>query len=83
MIQHASGNVNSALAYAQRGIPIIPVKPGFLAPMQGYTIEDATTDPDLIRKMFDDHPRAAPGTVLGKAVWTGNYGHRRLCQAAT
>jgi hypothetical protein len=71
-----------ALAYAARGWPVFPCKPGAKAPNTAHGFHDATTDPAVIRAWWQQHPRdnvaiatGAPGPdVLDVDVTAGGNG---------
>jgi hypothetical protein len=64
--------LESALAYASRGLAVFPLAPGTKVPMAGSRgYHDATTDPDQIRRWWTDTPDANIGIALGErsGVW--------------
>jgi hypothetical protein len=52
-----SGLRDAALAYAARGWPVFPCKPGRKVPNTEHGFLDATTDPAAIRAWWELHPR--------------------------
>jgi hypothetical protein len=51
-----SGVERQALAYAARGWPVFPCKPGAKVPNTAHGFLDATTDPAVIRSWWAQHP---------------------------
>ena len=56
----------AALAYAERGWPIFPVRAD-KTPYTKHGVQDATTDPKKIKKMWERHPRANIALNVGEA----------------
>lgn len=54
----------AALAYAEEGIPVFPCRPD-KKPATANGFKDATTDPDIIRAWFKNHPAALIGRPTG------------------
>jgi Bifunctional DNA primase/polymerase, N-terminal len=71
----AHGSVaDAAVAYAARGWPVLPLRPGGKAPLiaraeGGHGVHDATIDPDRIRAWWAAHPAANVGLAAGAAFW--------------
>ena len=60
--------LDAALEYAARGWPIFQCRPGSKQPYADTNgVLDATTDPDKIREMWKQHPRANIGLDVGGA----------------
>lgn len=60
----------AALAYAQRGWPVLPIKPRSKVPVGNlvpHGARDATTDPRVIRSWWDKLPAANVGIATGIA----------------
>jgi hypothetical protein len=55
-----------ALAYASKGIPVFPLKPGGKTPLTEHGFKDATTDEDQIRQWWSKWPDANIGLPTGK-----------------
>jgi hypothetical protein len=47
-----------ALAFAARGLPVLPCQAGQKTPATRHGVRDATTDPDQITAWFGRHPRS-------------------------
>ena len=58
--------IDAALAYAEAGIPVFPVKPGGKAPLTRHGHKDATTNAEKIRRWWAKHPDANIGAPTGK-----------------
>ena len=56
----------AALAYASRGVPVFPCKPGGKAPLTHHGHLDATVDPEQIRKWWTRWPSANIGIPTGE-----------------
>lgn len=56
----------AALAYAEKGIPVFPLKPGDKKPLTEHGFKDASTDPEQIRQWFKQCPRANIGMPTGE-----------------
>ena len=52
----SKATLRQALAYADRGWPVLPCRPGLKLPATRHGYRDATTDPDLITAWFGRHP---------------------------
>ena len=72
-----AGFLDDALAYAARGWPVFPLRPGEKVPLiakaaGGNGVHDATTDPDQIRAWWTKHPTANIGlaAVPPSGCWT-------------
>lgn len=59
--------LESALAYAERGLPVFPIKPKGKAPLTAHGFKDATTDPKKIRSWWQNNPEAGIGIATGSA----------------
>src|SRR3954453_18758431 len=64
----------SALAYAERGWPVFPLRPREKVPLiakaaGGNGVHDATTDLDQISAWWTRCPRANIGLAAGPAFW--------------
>lgn len=58
----------AALAYAEEGIPVFPLRPGSKIPFaESAGFHDASTDLDLVRSWWTDYPDANIGIPTGKA----------------
>jgi hypothetical protein len=57
--------VAAALAYAGRGWPVFPCKPGSKQPATPHGFKDATTDPGRIRAWWQRHPHANLAIATG------------------
>lgn len=61
-----------ALAYAHRGWPVIPIRPGSKEPLTAHGVKDATTDETVIRGWWTRWPDAnvaiATGSISGLVV---------------
>src|SRR5689334_14667566 len=74
MIPPALPHLEHALAYAARGWPVFPLKPGEKTPLiakaaGGNGVHDATTDPDRIRAWWTKCPTANIGLACGSWCW--------------
>ncbi len=58
--------LRAALAYAGKGIPVFPCKPGGKSPLTKHGFEDATTDASRITAWWNAHPEANIGIPTGK-----------------
>lgn len=64
--------LNAALDYASKGLPVFPCDPDTKRPFPGsHGFKDATTDEQVIRSWWSDHPGAMIGIPTGKpsGVW--------------
>jgi len=57
--------VDAALAWAARGIPVLPVRPAEKAPLTTHGLRDATTDTALLREWWGRWPSANVGIATG------------------
>ena len=55
----------SALWYARRGWPVLPLKAGTKVPATTHGLKDATTNPDQVRAWWTRWPDANIGLVTG------------------
>jgi hypothetical protein len=53
------------LQYAQRGWPVLAVRPGAKEPATAHGVNDATTDPDIIRDWLKRWPEMNVGVACG------------------
>lgn len=60
-----SALLNAALAYAERGLPVFPLKAGSKRPIFKGGHKNATTDQERIRKWWREHPNANIGLATG------------------
>jgi Bifunctional DNA primase/polymerase, N-terminal/Primase C terminal 1 (PriCT-1) len=60
-----TGTLAAALAYAARGWPVFPCKPGSKAPNTEHGFLDATTDPAVIRAWWQRWPAANVAIATG------------------
>ena len=58
--------MSAALKYAERGIPVFPLRPGGKKPLTPRGFKDATTNPDRIRRWWKRRPDANIGIPTGK-----------------
>lgn len=58
--------LRAALAYAGKGIPVFPCKPGDKEPLTPHGFKDATTDPSKITAWLNRWPDANIGIPTGK-----------------
>ena len=65
MISDPEMAVESALAYASRGWPVFPCRPGGKAPATRHGFRDATTDPEQIRRLWERQPAANVAIATG------------------
>ena len=70
----ATGFLDNALAYAARGWPVFPLRPGDKVPLipkaaGGNGVHDATTDPAQIRLWWGRWPAANIGLAAGVTFW--------------
>ena len=56
---------DAALCYAERGLPIFPLWPSTKKPRTSHGFKDATTDPDRIRRWWQDGPSDNIGLATG------------------
>jgi hypothetical protein len=59
--------LRAALAYASREIPVFPCTPGGKTPLTPHGFKDATTDPDVIWRLWTKHPKANIAIPTGRA----------------
>lgn len=60
-------SLQTALKYAEKGLSVLPLAPGEKVPFAGTNgPHDATTDPEIIRGWFRDHPDANLGIATGE-----------------
>lgn len=84
-----NSRLDAVLAYAARGWPVFPCRPGSKEPATAHGCHDATTDPDQIERIWQRHPEAnvaiatgAPGPdVLDVDIAHGRDGHTSLGRA--
>ncbi|MGZ0147161.1 bifunctional DNA primase/polymerase [Kribbella sp. WER1] len=61
--------IGAALWYAARGLPVFPIQPGSKKPYFGsHGLDDGTTDPDAVRRMFADRPGCNLAIATGHRV---------------
>lgn len=60
-------NLEAALDYASRGIPVFPLKPRSKKPATEHGFKDATTDPEQIRAWWGSSPNANVAFTNGSA----------------
>ncbi len=65
MSDNLINSLNSALAYAQNGYRVFPVRAGEKRPETANGFHDATTDPDQIRSWWTEMPDANIGISTG------------------
>lgn len=68
MESHGDGGgvmIEHALAYAARGWPVFPLRPGGKAPATTHGFKDATTDEDQITAWWIERPNANIGLATG------------------
>ncbi|MGA2373387.1 MAG: bifunctional DNA primase/polymerase [Candidatus Korobacteraceae bacterium] len=72
--QKGAGNElrTAALDYANKGIPVFPLKPGDKTPIYKGSFHNATTDPTIISQWWDETPDANIGVPMGEKTdeWT-------------
>lgn len=61
-----TSNLPAALAYAARGWPVFPCKPGGKAPLTEHGFKDASINPETIREMWSRSPGANIGIATGQ-----------------
>ena len=68
--------MSAALKYAERGIPVFPLRPGGKKPLTPRGFKDATTNPDRIRRWWKRRPDANIGIPPGKrsGLWALDRG---------
>lgn len=70
MNTNQKGEVNelkaAALEYANKGIPVFPLKPGDKTPIHKGGFHNATTDPATISQWWDEYPNANIGMATGR-----------------
>lgn len=57
--------LQAALSYAQRGWPVLPLRPGEKTPLTTNGFKDATTDEATIQKWWEQTPDANVGIRVG------------------
>ena len=57
--------LDAALAWADRGVPVLPVWPGGKAPLTRHGVHDATTDPAQLRRWWAPWPDANVAIATG------------------
>lgn len=65
MTEFPERTVDQALAYASRGWPVFPCRPGSKAPATEHGFRDASTDPDRIRAWWKRIPDANVAIATG------------------
>ena len=57
--------LDAALAWAARGVRVLPVRPGEKAPLTGNGLHDATSDPVILRRWWSRWPEANVAIATG------------------
>ncbi|MHB8587196.1 MAG: phage/plasmid primase, P4 family [Thermoplasmatota archaeon] len=60
--------LDAALAYAQRGWPVFPLRPRSKEPLTAHGFKDATTDATQVRAWWTTHPQANIGIATGRTA---------------
>ncbi len=60
----------AALQYAAMGLPVLPLRAGTKIPLTNRGVYDATTDPEQIRRWWQQWPNANVGIACGKILVT-------------
>jgi hypothetical protein len=63
--------LDAALAYAERGMPVIPVDPATKVPLTAHGSRDARSEPRGVRELFRGHPDPGVAIVTGHELRTG------------
>ncbi len=63
--EYKSSNLNTALWYAQKGLPVFPLMPGEKTPDTPHGFYDATTNPDRIKSWWQENPERNIGIATG------------------
>ena len=56
--------LSAALAYARRGLRVLPIRPFAKVPLVEHGVHDASSDPNLIRRWFENHPTRNVGIAV-------------------